>query len=183
MEDQVSKKNHDMSRFETTMLPHLDAAFNLARWLTGNDHDAEDLVQESYLRAFRFFDRYREGDGRAWLLKIVRNTCYSWLKKNRMQRLATEFDEELHSESNEALSSEMNVLRNSDKELLNKMLEEMPAEFREMIIMHDLEGLSYKEMAEIAEVPIGTVMSRLARARERLQRSLASHLKKKGCAT
>lgn len=170
-----------MSRFEATVLPHMDAAYNLARWLTGSDHDAQDLAQEACLRAFRFFDRFRDGDSRAWLLKIVRNTCYTWFKKNRSRETFAEFDEELHSETNPLASGDI-VLRNSDRDALNAALKELPPEFCEVIVLHELEGLSYKEIAEVAEIPVGTVMSRLARARERLQENLARRLKK-GIAT
>jgi len=166
-----------MSRFESTVLPHMDAAYNLARWLTGNDHDAQDLAQESTLRAYRFFGTFRDGDSRAWLLKIVRNTCYTWLKKNRARETFDEFDEELHSADNPLAGGEI-VLRNSDRNVFNSALEELPPEFREMIVLHELEGLSYKEIAEIAEIPIGTVMSRLARARERLRENLARRIKR-----
>lgn len=167
-----------LGRFEQVVLPHLDAAHNLARWLTRNDHDAEDVVQESYLRAFRFFDGFHGGDARAWLLTIVRNTCFTWLHQNRPQEATTAFDEEIHSDPDEALNPEELLLQTADSRLLQKALEELPVKFREVLVLRELEGLSYKEIAEIAGIPLGTVMSSLARARRRLRHTLAGGLKK-----
>lgn len=161
--------------FEEIVLPHLDAAYNLARWLTRNDADADDVVQEAYLRAFKFFGGFHGGDSRAWTLKIVRNTCYSWLQKNRAHETATEFDEELHSV--ECDNPETILIENINRQLLKQILDELPLEFREIVILRELEGFSYKEIAGIADVPLGTVMSRLARARRRLQSGLVSRLK------
>ncbi len=161
--------------FEEIILPHLDAAYNLARWLTRKDADADDVVQEAYLRAFKFFDGFHGGDSRAWTLKIVRNTCYSWMQKNRAQEITSEFDEELHSV--ESGNPETILIRNIDNRLLKQLLDELPLEFREIVVLRELEGLSYKEIADIADVPLGTVMSRLARARRRLQSNLVSRLK------
>ncbi len=157
-------------QFEQTVLSHLDAAYNLARWLTQDDHDAEDVVQEACLRAFRFFDGFRGGDSRAWLLTIVRHTCYNWLQKNRGHELVS-FDEELDNVESEASAEEL-LLQSVDQQSLLKALERLPAEFREVIVLRELEGLSYKEIAHIAGVPLGTVMSRLARARKRLEQCL-----------
>ena len=158
------------SRFEQTILPHLDAAYNLARWLTRNEADAEDVVQEAYLRAFKFFGGFHGGNSRAWLLAIVRNTCYTWLQQNRAHELATEVDEELYGvESN---NPEIILLENMNKQLLKQALEELPVEFREVVILRELEGLSYKEIAAITAVPVGTVMSRLFYARKKLQNLL-----------
>jgi RNA polymerase sigma-70 factor, ECF subfamily len=159
--------------FEETILPHLDAAYNLARWLVRNGTDAEDLVQEACLRAWRSFAGFRGGDGRSWLLTIVRNTCFTWLRENRRQGLAVEFNEDLHSEDVEVPEAERLLAETSSRETLEKALQELPVEFREAIVLRELEGLSYKEISEIASVPVGTVMSRLARARERLQICLA----------
>jgi RNA polymerase sigma factor (sigma-70 family) len=157
-----------LASFERLLLPHLDAAYNLARWITGHDQDAEDLVQEAYLRALKSFDGFRGGDGRAWLLTIVRNTCYTWLQQNRSNELSTAFDEEIHNTQGEAPSPEALLLRSADRELVKKALQELAVDFREVLIMRELEGLSYKEIAGVAAIPIGTVMSRLARARTQL---------------
>jgi RNA polymerase sigma factor (sigma-70 family) len=148
----------------------------MARWLTRNDHDAEDVVQEAYVRAFRLFDGFHGGDGRAWLLAIVRHTCYSWLQHNRGHELMTRFDEEVHSLDGEARNPETLLLHRTNQLLLRQALEELPVEFREVIILRELEGLSYKEIAAIADLPVGTVMSRLARGRKRLQQTLADRL-------
>src|ERR1700688_2031106 len=157
------------TNFEEAVLPHLAAAYNLARWLTRNAQDAEDVAQEAYLRAFRFFDGYQGGNMRSWLLTIVRNTCYTWLHQNRAQQPNTAFDEELHSDMIEGQSPETLLLRNADRQLLHQALEELPPLFREVLVLLELEGLSYKEIADVLSVPIGTVMSRLARARHRLK--------------
>jgi len=159
------------------MLPHLAAAYNLARWLTRNGPDTEDLVQDAYLRALRGFEGFRGGDGRAWLLRIVRNTCYTWLQENRVQELATTFDEELYPVENDSTDPETLLLRSADKQFLKEALEKLPLEFREVIVLRELEGMSYKEIAELAAIPVGTVMSRLARARERLQQLLTASVK------
>ena len=165
--------------FEQTVLPHLDAAYNLARWLTRNEHDAEDMVQEAYLRAFRFFAGFHGTDVRPWLLSIVRNCCYSWLQQNRTQELSTEFDEEKHSTDADSSDPAALALQNADHEMLKGALDQLPVEFREVVVLRDLEGLSYKEIADIANIPTGTVMSRLARARDRLKRILSDRLKRK----
>ncbi len=169
-----------LERFKQTLLPHLEAAYNLARWLTRNDHDAEDVVQEAYLRALQFFDGFRGGEGRSWLLSIVRNTGYTWLRKNRAARAAEPFDEEIHSAGQDTMSPEKAALENADRRLLETALEELPLEFREVLVLRELEGLSYPEIAEVAGIPAGTVMSRLARARQKLSQRLAAHLAKEG---
>ncbi len=158
------------AQFEQTVLTHLDAAYNLARWLTRDDRDAEDVVQEACLRAFQFFDGFHGGNSRAWLLTIVRHTCYTWLQKNRAHELAP-FDEDLGAVDPEAGPEEL-VLHNADQQRLRQALEELPVEFREVMILRELEGMSYKEIASVVGVPLGTVMSRLARARKRLQQTL-----------
>jgi RNA polymerase sigma factor (sigma-70 family) len=167
-----------LARFERAVLPHLDAAYNLARWLTGKDHDAEDIVQEAYLRAFRFFGSFHGADGRAWLLAIVRNTSYTWLEKNRGRRLAASFDEAEHSGAMPVASPESVLARKEDERMLRQALEKLPTEFREIIVLRELEGLSYQEIAGIAAIPLGTVMSRLARARDRLEESLIKESKR-----
>lgn len=166
-------------RFEQAVLPHLDAAYNLARWLTRNDQDAQDVTQEAFLRAFRFFDGYQGGNMRAWLLTIVRNTCYTWLHQNRPPEAAVEFDEEIHSgEMPGDIDPELQALASADKETLRRALEALPGIFREVLVLRELEGMSYKEIADVASVSIGTVMSRLARARTRLRESLGAALGK-----
>ena len=159
-------------RFEQTVLPHLGAAYNLARWLIRNDQDAEDVVQEAYLRALRFFDGYQGGDSRCWLLTIVRNTCYSWLQRNHNREQTTLFDEEIHSDTTGDPEVELQLLQQADIELLKRSLAELPDEFREVIVLRELEGLSYKEIADVSNIPLGTVMSRLARARKQLHQCL-----------
>ena len=162
----------ERERFERTLLPHLDAAYNLARWLTRNDHDAEDLVQAAYLRALKFFGSFHGASPRAWLLTIVRNACYTWLEQKRARGPATAFDEEIHGVESDARDPEKRLLREEDRQSVRRTVEELPLELREVLVLRELEGLSYKEIAAIAGIPMGTVMSRLARARERLQERL-----------
>ena len=164
---------HDfLPSFEEAVLPHLDAAYNLARWLTRDERDAEDVVQEAYLRAFRFFSGFRGGDVRAWLMRIVRNTCYTWLHANRPLQDATEFDENLFPPDSRAPNPEEVVLQNDNAALLRKALEKLPPNSREVLILRELEGMSYKEIADITGMPVGTVMSSLSRARGRLRQAL-----------
>ena len=158
--------------FEQVVLPHLDAAYNLARWLVGNTHDAEDIVQEAYLRAFRFFGGYQGGDARAWVLKIVRNTSYSFLEKNRPADLVDEFDEKIHASGTEQPDAEATLLQSADSRMLREALDELPVNFREVLVLRELEGMSYKEIAEVMDLPIGTVMSGLARGRRQLRERL-----------
>jgi RNA polymerase sigma factor (sigma-70 family) len=166
------------SRFEQAILPHLDAAYNLARWLMRDENEAADAVQEACLRALRFIGGFRGGDGRLWLLAIVRNACYSRLKRGASREDQTEFDDEIHSPESEAANPEVLLERSRNSQTLRHALEELPEEFREVIVMRELEGMGYKEIAEVAGVPIGTVMSRLARTRERLRRALTATLPK-----
>ena len=176
----------DRARFEQVVLPHLDAAFNLARWMLRSRADAEDVAQEALLRAYRFFGGFHGGDARAWLLQIVRNTCYTWLEKNRPAE-TMEFDETYHS--NEAGSGgtagtverpqmggspEAQAMASEDRERLTRALEQLPPRFREVLVLRELEGCSYKEIAAITSVPIGTVMSALSRARRQLQVALTA---------
>jgi RNA polymerase sigma-70 factor (ECF subfamily) len=173
------------AQFENTVLPHLDAAYNLARWLLRDDSDAADVTQEACVRAYRFFDRYRGGNAKTWLLTIVRNACYTWLRQHRAEKSTMPFDEQLHAVNGDdpiavntpfSASPEELYLQAADRRRLQTCLEELPLEFREALILRELEGLSYKEISAILDVPIGTVMSRLARGRERLQRMLAGHV-------
>jgi RNA polymerase sigma-70 factor, ECF subfamily len=161
-----------LPNFELTVLPHLDSAYNLARWLTRNAQDAEDVVQEAYLRAFRFFPGFRGGDARAWLLTIVRNSCYTWLHANRPQHDVAEFDERIFATDSRAPNPEEVVMQNDNKTLVRRALENLPANFREILILRELEGLSYREIAEITGMPPGTVMSTLSRARGRFRQVL-----------
>jgi RNA polymerase sigma-70 factor (ECF subfamily) len=162
------------ARFEAVVTPHLNAAYNLARWLTRNDQDAEDVVQDACLRAYRFFDDFHGGDGRKWVLAIVRNAGYTWLAKNRGHETTTAWEDELLDVPAKSPDPEQVVLTRIDAQQLRRAIEELPAPLREAIVLRELEDLSYKEIAEIAGVPIGTVMSRLARARGRLRERLST---------
>jgi RNA polymerase sigma-70 factor (ECF subfamily) len=154
--------------FEEAVMPHLDAAYNLARWLMRNEDDAQDMVQEAYLRALRFFGGFHGTDARAWLLTIVRNTCYKWLKRNWSMELSGDFDEVVLTIESDEPDPEASHMLKVRAELVNEAIEKLPIEFREVVILRELEELSYKEIAEITAIPIGTVMSRLSRARKRL---------------
>ena len=171
-------QKEDLVSFEEALLPHLDAAHNLARWLLRNEQDAQDVVQEAFLRAFKSFSGFHGSNGRAWLLTIVRNTSYTLLKKNRVADLTTPFDEEIHASGHESVSPATILERSEDAELMRQAINELPAEFREILTLRHQEGLSYKEIAEIAQIPPGTVMSRLARARAKLRECLASRIGK-----
>jgi RNA polymerase sigma-70 factor (ECF subfamily) len=162
--------------FEELMLCHLDAAHNLARWLLRNEQDAQDVVQESYLRAFRSFAGFHGGNGRAWLLTIVRNTSYTLLKKNGAVDLKTSFDDAIHGSGDGSLTPATILQLAEDADLLREALEQLPTEFREILALRDQEGLSYKEIASVTGLPPGTVMSRLARARTKLKEYIAGRL-------
>jgi RNA polymerase sigma-70 factor, ECF subfamily len=164
------------SRFENVVLPHLDAAYALARWLTRNDADAADVVQEAVLRAYRYFDTYREGNAKSWLLRIVRRTCYSWLESNRPGDVvpldAEAGEEDGASTARQAASNTEALLQNrSDLRRLDTLIEALPAPLREVIVLRELHELGYREIAEVTGAPIGTVMSRLHRARSALRRA------------
>ena len=154
--------------FEEAVMPHLDAAYNLARWLTRNEHDAQDMVQEAYLRALRFFGGFHGTDARAWLLTIVRNTCYTWLKRKQGPEFTCDFEEAVMTKESDELDPESSHELKVQSQLINEAIEKLPVEFREVVILRELEELSYKEIAAITGIPIGTVMSRLSRARKRL---------------
>lgn len=158
--------------FEETFLPHLDAAYNLARWLTRDPTDADDVVQEAFMRAFKFFNGFHGGDSRAWILKIVRNTCYTWFQKNRPKEIVYELDEGQHIAETE--DPEARLIEIADRQMLKNLLEELPPSFREIVVLRDIEGLSYKEISLITELPLGTVMSRLSRARKQLQTNVGA---------
>src|SRR5467141_1381200 len=178
-EERLQQQNK-LASFEKAVLPHLDAAYNLARWLTRNDADAEDVVQEAYLRAFKFFGGFHGEGGRTWLLAIVRNTTYTWMKRNKAEALSVSFDEETMLANGCELAdlestgtSIDQVLQQQDaRRLINGALDQLPEEFREVIVLRELEDMSYKEIAAIAKIPLGTVMSRLARARKLLLQHL-----------
>jgi len=159
---------NELAAFNEAVLPHLGTAYNLARWLTRNDQDAEDVVQEASLRAFKYWKGFSGRDCRSWLLAIVRNTYYSWLRQRSDQPELTE-DGEVDNVDDSTPSPETLLLQNADREMLRSALEDLRVEFREVIVLREMEGLSYKEIADISDVPIGTVMSRLARARKQLQ--------------
>jgi len=160
--------------FEEAVMPHLDAAYNLARWLMRNEHDAQDMVQEAYLRALRFFGGFHGTDARAWLLTIVRNTCYTWLKRKQAPEFSCDFEEAVMTKESDEPDPESSHELKVQAQLVNEAIEKLPVEFREVVILRELEELSYKEIAEITGIPIGTVMSRLSRARKRLLVGLRS---------
>jgi len=168
--------------FEQLMMPHLDAAYNLARWLTRNEHDAEDIVQEAYLRAFRFFGSFHGGDGKSWLLAVVRNTCLTWRRGENSMAIVT-FDEAAHSSAAENSSVETALVAQAASGSVRNCIDALPAEFREVIIMRELEEMPYRDIAAVTSLPIGTVMSRLARARRRLRDCVAARMNRtKGAA-
>ena len=170
----ASLESTELASFEAAILPHLDAAYTLARYLMRDPHDAEDAVQDACLRALRYFDTFRGGDARAWLLAIVRNRCLSLRdeRRGRRDRSAVLFDETLHSDETDAEPTDAATLRMATREALDDALRRLPEEFREVIVLRELQEMSYREISEITGVPIGTVMSRLSRARQRLQHAL-----------
>ncbi|HEV8593273.1 MAG TPA: sigma-70 family RNA polymerase sigma factor, partial [Pyrinomonadaceae bacterium] len=167
-------ENNKLAKFEDAIMPHFDAAYNLARWLTRSDIEAEDIVQESYLRAFKFYGGFRGENSRAWILRIVRNTFYSSVKNYRPTECIDDVGEEVRGK--DSADPEVILMESINEHQLKTMLEELPDEFREAIVLREIEGLSYREIAEIADVPLGTVMSRIARARQRLQSGAISVL-------
>jgi RNA polymerase sigma-70 factor, ECF subfamily len=162
----------ELARFEEVVLPHLDDAYTLARHLVRDEHDAQDVVQDAYLRALKYFRTFRGGDSRAWLLAIVRNRSHTWRSTRRSDAVTTEFDEELHSGDGAGEAADAGLRRGEAKETVRQALARLPAEFREVIVLRELQGLSYKEIAQVTGSPVGTVMSRLARARQRLVEAL-----------
>jgi RNA polymerase sigma-70 factor (ECF subfamily) len=164
---------NETTRFEAIVIPHLDAAYNLARWLTGNENDARDMAQEASLRAFKFFHGFRGGDARAWLLTIVRNTVYTWLERQRKSERVFGDDDKLETLEDVTVNPAHLLERSANIELVRGAIAQLAPEFREAIVLREIEGFSYKEIADITNVRIGTVMSRLARGRRELQRILS----------
>ena len=154
--------------FAETVLPHLDAAFNYARWLTKNDADAEDVVQDACMRAMRYFSSLRDADARAWLFTIVRNVWYSRVSRRSSVLETPSLEDAQDERPDDALDPEERLLQQYTVARVRAALEQLPVDFREVVVLREIEGLSYKEIAAIVRVPLGTVMSRLARARERL---------------
>ena len=165
----VTSPESRLRLFEELMLPHLNSAHNLARWMTRNDQDAQDVVQESYMRAFRFFDSYRGGDGKAWLLEVVRNTCFTFQRREMRRSTAVLFDEAAHTPSVHQPNAEDALVEAGNRQILRLCIESLPEQFREVLVMRELEEMSYRQIAEVIGLPPGTVMSRLSRARKRLE--------------
>ena len=167
----------ERERFSERVLPYLDAAYNLARYLLRDEHEAEDAVQEAFVRAIRHFDGFRGSDGRAWLLSIVRNACFTIYRRRRSGGDLVEFDEEIHSPERGASEPESDLANTIAADSVREGLSQLAVEFREVLVLRELEGLSYKEIAQVAGVPIGTVMSRLARGRKQLMLALSAGTK------
>lgn len=167
------------------MLPHLDAAYNLARWLLRGSEDAEDVAQEAFLRALKYFDGFRGPNARAWLLRIVRNTCYSWIKdrmktepmtEDREGHLDPEHERALEAAGHDLPAPDAQLIQDTDRRLLNEAVQALPTDYREILVLRELELLSYKDIGEVVGIPIGTVMSRLSRARALLRQRLSRDL-------
>lgn len=173
---QQAASQSKLELFEEIMLPHLNAAHNLARWLLRDEGNAQDVVQESYLRAFRFFNGYRGVDGKAWILAIVRNTCRTWHRRHTRLTEAVPFDEAAHSTEGCSPSPEQSIIQRERIGVLHSCIEELPVDFREVLIMRELEEMSYQEIAEATGLAPGTVMSRLSRARKRLEECAATRM-------
>jgi RNA polymerase sigma-70 factor (ECF subfamily) len=169
---QESGQHHDARGDRAVLITHLGAAYNLARWLMRDKTEAEDAVQEAYLRAISHFASFRSGDGRAWLLTIVRNCCFNRLRQRGASGLNTDFDEAVHSFGGQTPNPETELLQAERTKLVRKSLDELPATYREVIVLREMEQLSYREIANIAGVPLGTVMSRLNRARQHLHQAI-----------
>ena len=168
--------------FDEVVLPHLDAAYRLARWLVWNEDDAEDVVQEAALRALRYFRTFTGGNGRAWFLRIVRNTCHGW-RGHSFNAPTDQFDEEQHSNARPASDPETLLLQTDDVRLIERALRNVPDRFRELLVLRELEDLSYRELADVMGIPMGTVMSTLSRARQALRGALDNELKRAGIPT
>jgi RNA polymerase sigma-70 factor (ECF subfamily) len=163
-------------RFESLVIPHLNAAYNLARWLTRNDYDAQDVVQEAFERAMRYIGTFRGDNARAWLLQTVRNTCFTWMKENRPaeRMFLDDADDGAHVFAAPAADEPPAIaMRRADRQQINQAIADLPVAYREVLVLRELEDLSYNDIARIADIPIGTVMSRLARARGLMREALA----------
>jgi len=167
--DSMSSPESRLRLFEEVILPHLNAAYNLARWLTRNEHDAQDVVQEAYLRAFRFFNSYKGGDGKSWLLEVVRNTCFTFHRREKRNVTSVVFDEAAHTPSVNPPDAEEALVVASKKTILKDCIEGLPDAFRGILVMRELEEMSYRQISDVSGLPPGTVMSRLSRARKRLE--------------
>ncbi len=164
--------HREVESFERLVLPHLDDAYALACHLLRDEHDAQDVVQEAVLRALRYFDGFRDGDARAWLLAIVRNCCYTWQRRYRTDGLSVSYADAETSSQLRGTDTDAGAIRSSDSAVIDRAVASLPPEFREVIVLRELQELSYREISQITGVPMGTVMSRLARARKRLASSL-----------
>jgi RNA polymerase sigma-70 factor (ECF subfamily) len=162
----------DVERFERIVVPHLDDAYTLARYLLRNEHDAQDAVQDAVLRALRYFDGYRDGDARAWLLAIVRNCCLTSQRKHMVDRATVSFGDDIVPQITDGRETDALAIERSERQMLERAVAALPIEFREVIVLREIEDLSYREISDVVGVPIGTVMSRLARARKRLSEAL-----------
>ena len=165
--------------FDVVVLPHFDAGYRLARWLMRDEHDAEDVVQEASLRAFRYFRTFGGGDARAWFLRIVRNTCYGW-RRHGFRAPTDSFDEEQHSNARPQLDPEALLLQTVDATSIARAMSSLPDRFHQLLVLREFEGLSYRELADAIGIPIGTVMSRLSRARGALRGALDHEFKQPG---
>jgi len=168
--------------FEAAIVPHLDAAYRLARWLLRHEHDAEDAVQEASLRALRYFHTFTGGNGRAWFLRIVRNVCWNW-RAHDSSSVTDPFDEERHSSPPAASDPELRLMQIDDVALIDRAMRNLPGRGRELLVLRELEGLSYQELADVIGIPIGTVMSGLSRARQAFRAALDRELQKSGVST
>src|SRR5580693_4562517 len=163
-----------IGRFEEQISPHLKSAYNLAKWLTRSHEDAEDVVQEAFLRAFSAFEGFRGEDAKPWLLTIVRNTSMTWLKRNRNAGVTIGIEQSLSDPVERSPDPEEILLISCDREQVRQALEQLPSDFREAVVLREMEGLSYREISATIGVPLGTVMSRLSRGRDWLRRILST---------